>query len=664
MNLKTTILIFLCIACKQHTGEVATKKLPLSYGKLNGEAQLLFDSDGDFFLFKNAQELIELEKKLADNLLDPATVFTKKQRLHLSKIHHKLRSFLIYAVHSKCFMPPFNKFPRTDSKHRYEKRWQDRYDYHYYRRGNDERGNAEQRKYPYSYNLRIAGDWLCAIFLRKLKELTPAQIDLSQTNTESFHRVMDNKGLAKAATDAEMEIKVQKFFRETLARQIITNTEATMARAELLFPFHKQDYVADCQARRDHYTIDKGGAKNYRYGETVRKKINCQALQQLPSVTPGETTFADLATLTAEVNSVISALNIDRQALDKMMKETYPVEEVIGVMPGGNITREKQMPKHTVKKPFILPFLKLTNEANLEDNDIIGLYESYREHLTKATKRGIMPLIFASAMQKNIGSLHLNHVGQFFGFGKVTYKPLQTAETETVSSALSKLGRELIDSWVELQALRASSAPVEERKIYGTLLSHEIATAQVILQNPMHSVPITHLVKKFQHDPILPKWLRTFKNVALAADLAFIPIAILGGFMTGGVGVVPILLMANAVNFLWVGVASSEALIVRNRYRLIERGLLTGNSEEVARGLVVLQELREKIRNAYVSGAVGGGLTVANLGAIARGIDGAGTIVVDVTAAFTADIETLVPGDDTRSDSDVNQQYPRKKVGD
>ena len=85
------------------------------------------------------------------------------------------------------------------------------------------------------------------------------------------------------------------------------------------------------------------------------------------------------------------------------------------------------------------------------------------------------------------------------------------------------------------------------------ILNNEIAVAQLLLQNPAHAVVVNDLLLKFQFKPVTPKWLRTFKKFALAADLAFIPIAILGGFVTGGAGLVPILLMANAVNFLWIG---------------------------------------------------------------------------------------------------------------
>lgn len=569
-----------------------------------------------------------------------------------SKARHKLRSFISYAVQSRCFLSPnvhgsFKSKPNLQP-HRLEKRWQDRYDYNYYQRGSsNERGNGKE----YVFKIRIAPDRLCSAILGKIAELTHDQIDLQQSNLDFFKHVMDNN--AKSPTSEAMATQAQMFFREILADQIITNIEQTMARAKLLFPFYRNDYIADCIARRDWWG-DWGQGKEYRYNKDVRDKINCQALRQLPRAEISKS-FVDLKDLTNGVIEVIDLLNMHRQTLDEIVKEKVVVEpKTLG--PG---TIERSRLKNVEKKKFF--FWDILNETNLKNPLVLEAYDDYTNVLLESAKSGILPLLFTSSLQRKAGSLHLNHAGRFFGFGKVEYKPLHPPDQGIVKEALVELIQELIDSWVELQVLKLSET-IDERTLYNLIISYEIATAQVIMQSPKYSLLVTYLIRKFQHEPIVPKWIRTYKNVAMAADLAFIPIMLLGGFVTGG-ATVPILLMANAVNFLWVGVASSELVTARNRYRLVERALFTGNSENVIRNLEMLKGLHDKKRNFLMSAGVGAPLTIGNLGAIYKGLDGKlATMVVDIGAALTSDVEAIAQGDDKSSDADIQKRLDERSA--
>ena len=311
---------------------------------------------------------------------------------------------------------------------------------------------------------------------------------------------------------------------------------------------------------------------------------------------------------------------------------------------------------YTEKKPWLLPFMKFLNATKLTAPPVMKAVDAYRCHLVEAAKQGVLPLIFAQTTQQATGSVHLNHLGRFFGFGKVQYKPLKLPSSQVLARAMGELKRELVASWVDLRAAQVSSKKTAERNIYATILNNEFAVAQLLLQNPAQAVIVNHLVLKFQHAPTTPKWLRVYKNFALAADLAFIPIAILGGFMTGGVGTVPILLLANAVNFLWVGGAAAEQVIARQRYRTFERALLTGNTAQLKRGLQALQSMHEKQRDLIASGAIGLPLTITNLSLIAGGLDNLATVPIDVVAAFSADIETISLPAEIKSDTDIHNE--------
>ena len=118
----------------------------------------------------------------------------------------------------------------------------------------------------------------------------------------------------------------------------------------------------------------------------------------------------------------------------------------------------------------------------------------------------------------------------------------------------------------------------------------------------------------------------------------------------------PILLLANAVNFLWVGGAAAEHVIARQRYRMVERALLTGNSEQITRGLNVLRAMHEKRRDLIVSGAIGAPLTLSNLSLIASGLDKLATVPIDIAAAFSSDIETISMPDEIKSDADLYKE--------
>lgn len=638
MKWHVAIIVGLC-ACKSPTARVKTATS--IYDKLHSEYNnyVVWFSEPFFDI------TVTYEKELTQAL--EKNNFTPDNHAQLLKMQHHARSLIAYAVHSRCFKSP----PRHRHRlHTLERNWQDRYDYNFYFRGTKD----------YEYQLSIDDKRLCAIFLQQMKELTLEQIDTSQASNDFFQQVIAGK--VKSLTVNEMQDARQKFFKTALAPQIMKVTEQSMARTDSLFPFHRYNYVKTCEQRRDSYFETEAGDRTYTYPSAIRKKINCSALQKLPTVeikkqsktnctTRKQSTqsqqqqFASIDASAQAVATTITGMNAQRAELDRLVK--LREEDIF----------KKNLTPHVEKKAWILPFMKILNATKIDQNPpVINAIEAYHCYLVEANKSGILPLIFADTTQQEIGSVHLNHAGRFFGFGRVEYKPLKQPSAQTLAQAMAELKYELIANWIEMQAAQADAQKIAARKIYATLLNNEFAVAQLLVQNPAHAVVVASLLREFQHDSATPKWLRTFKKYALAADLAFIPIALLAGFVTGGAGLVPILLMANAVNFLWIGGAAAEHIVARNRYRLIERALLTGNSEQIARGMKVLRAFHTRRRDLIVSGGVGATLSLGNLALIARGLDSLATVPIDVAAAFSADVETLSMPDETTSDADMHKK--------
>ena len=76
-------------------------------------------------------------------------------------------------------------------------------------------------------------------------------------------------------------------------------------------------------------------------------------------------------------------------------------------------------------------------------------------------------------------------------------------------------------------------------------------------------------MNKHQHDPITPKWLRLASTWVHRFDIGFIPIAIAVSLLAPPAAI----LMATisvSINFLWIGTTSAQAVVARNRYRLLE----------------------------------------------------------------------------------------------
>ena len=296
---------------------------------------------------------------------------------------------------------------------------------------------------------------------------------------------------------------------------------------------------------------------------------------------------------------------------------------------------------------FLLPFIKIFQDTDLTNEQVLKNYDAYHEIITDATTTGALPILISLNRKKvdNPG-LHLDHIGGNFGFTRPNYHPLPPLSfgargEEQVSKEITRIKTELLDSWLEAKKQQLLIDLVKEKEIYTWMLAYELATAQVLLQDPTQAAAVSSLLWKFQSDPLTPKWLRITKTTVEVLDIAFIAGIILGIIPYS----VPIALASTAVNFLWMGTATATERLAYRRLRLAERALLTGNSEQVRCGMKLLQKFYEKRRDAETSLTFGGAFTLAGLRMIAKGLDGKlKTVGVEVAAAFSSEIEIISGG--------------------
>ncbi len=685
MKWYVVIIITGICACKNPTAQVKTQEESLYQALYVLYSQFVIESGG-----KDLDWIVGLEKDFCESLNNcweededsrvlrikkaPAVPeqFSEEQRDALLQMQHHMRSIIAYAAQSRCFVSPSSS-PRSTPRHQFERRWQDRFNYNYYKKGG--KRNA----------LVIDNNRLCSFFWRQLKELTFEQIDLSRPNAEFFARALYDR--VPSYTTEKLREEQQKFFKEALAPQIADITEQSMARTEFLFPFQHYDYYRACVEERDHYKHTGKGSKVHRYPAAVRAEIDCRKLQQLSQVKmnkhrkvdcanidyssgtiepkPDNEPFPNLKALLATIQATIDAMNTARAELDRLVnvreidaiKTTEAREKAARMARAARVKNGARTPHiphptydpeniviyknpHVKKKKWL--FWNILNATDVDGgHEVAKAIDTYQCHFIAALKRGTLPLLFARATQKETGSVHLNHAGRFFGFGKVQYKPLQQPTADTLQRALHELQQELVSNWVAMQANRVDSKAVSPHTIYTTIINNEFAVAQLLLQNPTHTTVVDSLLRKFKDDQTTPEWLRRYKRFALWTELGLL-VSIL---LTGGAAA-PLLVAGAMANFLWVGGAAAEQVVARNRYRLLERSLLTGNSEQVARGQQLLDAMHTKRRDFIVSGAIGAPLTVGGFTLTVKSIRPLISTPVDVTAGLTAEVEFIAGDED------------------
>ena len=442
---------------------------------------------------------------------------------------------------------------------------------------------------------------------------------------------MNNTTQSPTATPPDIETQ-RAAFSQTLSTSIITQTEAAMSKHLHLFAFATASFADLCRAQFNPRGPGQPDNPYKHLRATVCTQLKHDKLAGITTYRekiPGHPTshipaqFTDETTLTASLNDIIAKLNIHREALNKVL----------------------QAPGATDKKPLLVPWFKLINEANLKDAEVVTLWENYMNAAVDYAKDGYLPLLFSDSLQKASGDIHLNRRGKWLGLGKVEIKMLKPIEQATTTAAVSELQLQLVTSWLTLKNSQHITNPDGEQ-LFHLLISNEIAVAQLLMQQPDHAIVINHLLLDYQFDSCTPKWLRMFQNTALAIDLAFVPLAIIASAITGGLAVVPLMLMANAANFLWIGVAASRQRVAANRYKMLQRALLSGNSTQVTAGLQRLEKMHRQRKDLIASSTIGSALTVTNMKMLTHTTRAIAATTVDLKAGFMSDFGGFVGDED------------------
>ena len=94
---------------------------------------------------------------------------------------------------------------------------------------------------------------------------------------------------------------------------------------------------------------------------------------------------------------------------------------------------------------------------------------------------------------------------------------------------------------------------------------------------------------------------------------------------------------AIAINLFWIASATADQVVAFNRYRTVERSLVSGVSIDAKRGIVYAEDLRKKTQGAMISLGLGGGLTIKALQLAVNKAKWATTI--DILAALVSEGE-------------------------
>ena len=447
---------------------------------------------------------------------------------------------------------------------------------------------------------------LSVLLLEKLRTADAAQLNPDRPNHAFYQQVIegnfDTKKVSQVAKDS---------FHYDLLHKIHELTTKSMRKYHRLFPFAQASFLSTCQAIA---------------------AADCQHMQwQDPADNFSEPQFANVEQLTTAVNKTISDLN-----------------RVIAVLKKLNTSDEATKD--------LLFFFK---ETNFEDQRVEYLYSIYEIILTNALQRGILPVLLAPTFSARAGNIYINYKGRFdllhrLGIkkeightpGQIKFPLLTEVTNMTVQQSINEMQHSLITRWVELRQLQSNNKTFDDKKLYQWSIANELATTQVILQNPAHGVTVTHLLGRYQHKNRDPFSFRLARIVAELAEATMFFLLLGGsGLMTAafpalaGVGLFgKAAVAAVAANFVWIGVAGVDTMITQQRWLKLEQSLLSGTSDRVKDNLKLLREFHRVRRNAIVAGTIGLPLSVPSIKyAIDHVYHGSRTMLVDgISGVFAA----------------------------
>ncbi len=438
---------------------------------------------------------------------------------------------------------------------------------------------------------RVQG--LAILILDRIRSADATHIDPEAANLTFYQQVK-----ADQHDTVEVSEQAKDSFAQALVSKMRELTAQSVRKYYRLFPFAQQDYMAIC---REVAAAD------------------CQHLQmQHGDDDFQEHIFTDSEQVTAAVNKTIVKLNRIITALSRL--------------------------KDTNKTSFFI-----FKETNFDNLLVQRLYHDYEMTLFTAARRGFLPLMFAPTFRQRAGNIYLQYKGgldllQRFGLqkdigydvGDIKNPLLSEVSVTTVVRSLTEMQRTTIERWLEL---RQQSPQFSDKKLYQWSIVNELATAQVVLQEPQHSVVVHHLLNRYQHENRDPRTIRIIRAVTAMVEMTPFAVWPAQKLLTAlfpplaGVNLMShVIIAATAVNFVWVGMAGAETTLTHRRWLQLERALLTGTSERRTDGMKALREFHRTRRNAVLAGSIGLPLSVPSIKYAINRIDGGKAFLIDFPA--------------------------------
>ncbi len=469
---------------------------------------------------------------------------------------------------------------------------------------------------PATERERVQG--LAYLILDELRTADVTRVNPEQSNSRFYQQIKagehGNEKLSQQAKDN---------FSRALINESLALNEKSVRKYYRLFPFAQQRYAAICK-------------------EVAA--ADCQHLQMQSSDDDfQEQPFASVEQVSAEVNKAITDLNSIITMLTKLK---------------------------ATKDVFVI-----FKETDFDNVHVMRLYHAHERIIFNAARRGIFPIFVAPTFRKKAGNIYLKQKGgldilQRLGLqkdrahaaGEIKHKLLTEASHAVVEQSITEMQRATIKSWVTWRELKSNNKTFSDKDLYQQSIANEIATAQVIMQEPVHGIVVTSLLNRFQTKGRSPALINLIRRVTEIAELASLPL-IFGGSAAlvaifpplAAVGLVgKAIVVATAANFVWVGLAGAETALAHKRWLQLERALLTGSSERYEDGLKLLREFNKVRRDAIISGTIGLPMSVPSLRyALNHVYDGAKATSVDAISGVFAGIGEF--NYENKSDLDLHQ---------
>lgn len=587
------------------TGSAVSNKAP-DYKELNIDYLLAFEKR----MYTDYEELEQLVER-TQLTLDQGKL-TAAQQEKVRRWQHKLRSLLSFAQLARAKDPVDEANADTAGEPAEA----------------DSPPSAEERERAQALNKclitstcsaeeRKKAQGLSSLILNRLRTIDATHIDPEQSNREFYQQLKanghDNETVSQQAKDN---------FSRALIDKSLELTEKSVRKYYRLFPFAQHSYATVCK-------------------EVAA--ADCQHLQmQNNSDNFEEQLFTRVEQVTAEVNKAIADLN----TIITMLARLKATKDVF----------------------FIF------KETDFDNVAVMRLYHAYELILFNASRRGIFPVLLAPTFRARAGNIYLQHKGgldfwQRLGLKKdVAHAPgeiknplLTEVSHAVVERSIAEIQRTTITRWVKWRKLKSGNKTFSDKKLYQQSIINEVATAQVVVQEPVHSVVVTHLLNRFQHKHRDPRALLIIRRITETIEFSMFPL-MLGGatFLSwifpplAGIGLMgKAIVAATAANFVWVGVAGANTAIAHQRWVQLEQALLTGSSERYEDGLKLLREFNRTRRNAILAGSIGLPLSVPSIRyALNHMYDGKKTFFVDAMAGVFASRDEF--GREDKTDSDLH----------